>query len=157
MGRRGPAPTPTSMLKLRGSTVNRPLEPETDGKPPVAPEWMTDAARIHWEPTVSALTSKGVLDSQLDGDAVALYCQCLADYIDAQDKINRMGATFVVKGNNGDAKYIQQSPFVGIRNKLLGELRRYQQEFGMTPASRARVEVDKQQQKPSGVMSRKRA
>lgn len=53
MGKRGPAPTPTNILKLRGSTLvtERRLRSEVKGPTgnPECPDWLDEDAKAMWE------------------------------------------------------------------------------------------------------------
>ncbi len=52
------------------------------------------------------------------------------------------GPVFPIRDENGNLKYLQQIPQVGMANKLAAMLLRIEQEFGMTPASRADLYVE---------------
>ena len=63
MGRRGPPPTPTPMLKLRGSwraDVNR-AEPQPEMGKPKCPDWIDVYAKAAWKQLVPQLEQMGVL------------------------------------------------------------------------------------------------
>ena len=46
-----------------------------------------------------------------------------------------------LKDESGRVKYMQQWPQVAIANKLAQQLTRLEQEFGMTPSARSRIQV----------------
>ncbi len=78
MGRRGPKPTPTPILKLRGSTLatQRREESEVQGPTgrPECPKWLDADARSAWEELIPMLESMRVL-TPIDGNALARDCR----------------------------------------------------------------------------------
>ncbi len=48
---------------------------------------------------------------------------------------------YPLKDEKGQVKYFQQWPQVAIANKLAQQLTRLEQEFGMTPSARARLQI----------------
>ena len=59
---------------------------------------------------------------------------------EASDFVRKHGAFLPVKDDSGKLKYLHQFPQVSIAQKLLTNLLRYQQEFGLTPSSRSGIE-----------------
>lgn len=82
--------------------------------------------------------------TRLDRGALAAYCQAYADLVDAARHLKEEGATTIIrdkpkgKKKEGAIKYIQQSPWVSIKNKALIALKGLAAELGLTPASRVR-------------------
>ncbi len=78
MGKRGPKPTPTAVLKLRGSTLvtgrREAAEVQGPAGTPDAPEWLDEEARAAWDRIVPLLEGMGVL-TRIDGNALARYCR----------------------------------------------------------------------------------
>lgn len=138
----GPARTPDSILKLRGSKwpkyrVGDKGTKATEHKAgmPTCPTWLTAEAKAEWKRIVPDLTESRVL-SKADRATVAAYCQAWADYVEAHKSIVKDGATFVTpKG------YIAKNPMVTIRNESRLAMLRYAQELGLTPASRSKVRI----------------
>lgn len=141
-GRRGPAPTPTSLLKLSGSwrAKTRGNEPQPEPGAPPSPDWLDEDARAVWNELAPQLEQMGVL-TQIDGRALARYCDVWVRWYKARDFLRQHGDTYPLKDESGKVKYLQQFPQVAIANKLATQLTRLEQEFGMTPASRARIQV----------------
>lgn len=148
MGRRGPARAAKEILKLRGSkrAKRRESAPDADGRRPRRPQWLTGEGRAVWDRLVKRLEQMGVLDS-VDREALARYCTLWVRWREAEKEL-KSGEAVIESTTKEGNPYLQQSPWVGIANKLAVELRRLEQEFGMTPAARARVEV--KPQKPAG-------
>ena len=80
MGRRGPAPTPTRILKIRGSTlVTRKREAgEVQGPSgiPDRPDWLDVDSLVTWDSLVPLLIQMGVL-TRVDGKALTVRCKSL--------------------------------------------------------------------------------
>lgn len=141
MGRRGPTPTPTPILKLRGSRLvaRRGDEPKPQGKPR-RPKALTKAEQAIWRGVVEELNRLGLLTS-LDANALERYAQMFVRYRQAHAFILQYGETYPLKDADGKLRCFQQHPQVGIVNKLAVALLRLEQEFGMTPSARARLAV----------------
>ncbi len=144
MGRRGPAPEPTKLKILKGNPGKRKLndrEPQPDPTMPECPDWLSEDAKQCWDELAPQLDAMGVLTS-VDGQALTAYCQTWSRWKAAELFIQKHGETYPLKDEHGKLKYLQQFPQVSIARQLLQVLNRYQQEFGMTPASRTRIRVD---------------
>ena len=153
MGRRGPKPKPTAMLKLSGSTwvnetrAGRGNEPKPEVSEPKCPVWLKDrSAKAHWKRLVKELVLIDVL-TVVDGDALARLCITYSRFIEAQTMLSEEGQ--VIESEKGGQI---RSPWSKIAEITGAQLLRLEQEFGLTPSSRARVqtvakkEVDKNRQ-----------
>lgn len=144
MGKRGPKPTPTKILKLRGSTlVSKEREQgEVQGPNgvPDCPEWLDDEAKSAWQDVAPMLEGMGVL-TRIDGNALARYCRLWSRWRKAEDFIEQKGEMYPLRSDDGKVKYFQQWPQVSIANKLAQQLTKIEAEFGMTPSARARLSV----------------
>ena len=72
--------------------------------------------------------------TEIDGQALATYCQTWARWREAEQKIKEYG--MVIKGKGG---YPVISPYVAVANPAMHQMRAFLMEFGMTPSSRSRV------------------
>jgi P27 family predicted phage terminase small subunit len=152
MGRRGPAPKPTALKLLQGNPGKRPLntrEPQPNDATPRCPGWLDEEAKIAWRRIVPELKRMGLLTS-IDGDALANYCDTWSRWKRSVLFLQKNGDFYSIKDEEGKAKYVQQWPQVAIARNLLAVLNRYQQEFGLTPASRSRL-VLPEQGSPTGI------
>lgn len=144
MGQRGPAPTPTAVLKLRGSSLvtHRREDGEVKGPAgrPTCPKWLDADARAAWRQLVPLLDEMGVL-SRIDGNALGRYCRLWTRWRKAEDFIDKHGDMYPLKDETGQVKYFQQWPQVAIASKLAQNLTRLEQEFGMTPSARTRLQM----------------
>ena len=143
MGRRGPAPTPTEILKKRGSreVAKRAKEPKPDKGAPSCPQWLDKDARAVWKQLVPQLVSLAVV-TKIDGNALARYCRLWVRWRQCDEFIRKYGESYATGYKDGKPTSFQQFPEVGIVNKLGQQLLRIEQEFGLTPAARTRIEVD---------------
>ena len=143
MGQRGPPPTPTDILKLRGSwrAKGRLAEPKPPKGAPRCPSWLAAAAKIVWRQMVAILTELKVL-TKADGNALARYCVMWVEWQACTAFVLKYGISYPLKEDKGKVKCFQQFPEVAQRNKLSGDLAKLEAEFGLTPAARTRIEVE---------------
>ena len=141
MNKRGPKPTPTATLNLRGSWRGkaRKDEPQAAGVP-VKPSFIKGKAKKKWEELLNELMTLGVVGS-IDSTTLARYCQLWEMYQDLIADIGEEG--FVVESVNkkGD-EYIAQNPKVNAFIKIAGLLARLEDCFGLTPSARAGLKVN---------------
>ena len=76
-----------------------------------------------------------------DGDALAAYCQIYARWQQAEEFIAKHGVAYPIRDDKGQIRFMQPFPQVAIARSLLQLLKTYQQEFGLTPSARTRIEV----------------
>lgn len=144
MGRRGPAPTPTPVLTLRGSTLATDKRRAREVKPPtgapLCPDWLDADSKAAWAQLVPTLELMGILTT-VDSNALARYCKLWARWRKMEAFIDEKGEMYPLKGDDGHVKCFQQWPQVAISHKLAQQLTRLEAEFGMTPSARARIQV----------------
>lgn len=134
----GRKPKPTALKALQGNPGKRPLnerEPKLKPKRPSAPRFLEGEAKKEWNRMVKLLLPLKLL-SEVDRAALAAYCQAWSRWIDAEQHIQRDG--MVISTDKGN---LIQSPYVGIANSAMKQMRAFLVEFGMTPSSRSRVSV----------------
>ena len=100
-----------------------------------------------WDHLVPLLEVMGVL-TRIDGNALARYCRLWVRWRKAEAFIDDKGEIYPLKDNQGGVKCFVQWPHVSIAGKLAQQLTRLEQEFGMTPAARARVQVEQRSRLP---------
>lgn len=144
MGKRGPRPTPTAELELRGSRqakINRKNgEPQPDPGAPDPPEWLEGEGLAVWDELAPQLEEMGVF-TKVDGLAFARYCVLWAQWVKAIMFIQQHGTTYPLKDGNGKIKCFAQFPEVAVMNKTSMTLSRLEAEFGLTPSARTRISV----------------
>lgn len=152
MGERGPVPQPTRLRVLKGNPSHRPLpkgEPQPRIAMPAMPAHLNEAAQKEWHAVVHKL-HRSKMVTEIDGELLGLYCLELATLKKAQAIIDRKG--FTVTTPSG---YRQQRPEVGIVNRALEHVLRYGAHFGLTPASRSRIQIkqDTDEEDVAGILS----
>ena len=138
MGYRGPAPKPTIIRALEGNPGHRPLngnEPQPRPVAPKCPAHLDKEAKREWRRMVPILLRMGVL-TEADGHALASLCLAYSTLVRAQLKLNESG--LLMKTPSG---YLQQSPLISIINGAIEIINRISREFGLTPASRSRLQA----------------
>lgn len=135
MGKRGPKPTPKSILKLRGSwRAGLGGEgPQFAPGAPDCPEHVQGAAREEWERVTPLLEQAGLL-ATVDRAALAAYCVTWARWAEAEAMVAKSGT--VLKSPDGG---LCLNPYLRVADKALEQMQRLLAEFGLSPSSRARV------------------
>jgi len=135
---KGRKPQPTQLKLVKGNPGKRAIpknEPKIKPAAPRVPVTLSDEAKKHWKIIVKQLSDARIM-TKLDSDALALYCEAYARWVDANDKIKIHG--MLVKTPSG---YPIQSPYLGISNKSFEQMKSIMVEFGMTPSSRTRIQA----------------
>ena len=140
MGKRGPPKKPTRLRVLQGNPSKRPL-PKHEPQPRATrrldpPSHLSKSAKQAWRRIAPKLHRLGLL-TELDTDALAMYCDARARWLDAKDHVDELGP--IVKTKKTEAPI--QNPYVAIANRAFEDLRKLAADFGMTPAARTGVEA----------------
>ena len=139
MGKRGPAPQPTALKILRGNPGLRKLN-EREAQPtkvkPRCPSYLSAEAKREWRRVSKYLYDAGLL-SAIDLDALAMYCDTVALWIEATQKRQEKGLVGTTVNGN-----LIQNPYLSIANRAKRDALRFMHEFGMTPSSRSRIIAD---------------
>ena len=134
----GRRPKPTRLKELEGNPGKRPLnkrEPQFRVGRPHCPQHLGTVARREWHRIVGELHRVGLL-TLADRAALAAYCQLYDRWAAAEQEIAKTGLTLTTSNGN-----VIQNPVVGIANTALDGMRKYLVEFGLTPASRAKLQT----------------
>lgn len=107
----------------------------TQGDPPVCPDWIDPDAKSEWSRIVPALAKLG-LALDVDVAMLASYCAAYSRWKRCSQSLELEGPTYVTPSGMQHA-----NPLVGIVERAAEEMRRLAQEFGFTPASRARIDA----------------
>lgn len=139
MGRRGPAPLPTAVKRLRGNPGKRKLN-EREARPgarvPTAPRWLSAGARREYRRLGKLLLGAGLM-TEIDGVALAMMCEALDVYQRAKAALGEEGV--IITSDRGN---VYQHPAVGVMGSARADVLRWAREFGMTPSARSRISVD---------------
>ena len=132
----GRKPKPTALKVLEGNPGKRPLN-DREPVPPKAtlkcPAWLLPEAKKEWKRLAPALEAMGVL-TMADLTAFEGYCQAYARWKEAEAFITQHGSIFQTPSG-----YVQQVPQVSIAQQNLKIMQSFCSEFGLTPATRARI------------------
>jgi P27 family predicted phage terminase small subunit len=107
------------------------------------PEGLSPKAAEHWPKIAAQLERVGVL-TQMDAQALALYCEAFSNWRTATDALAKSG--MVVRAPSG---YPMPNPYLAIQHRASEQLRKLLIEFGMTPSSRSKVSATGDGAKPA--------
>lgn len=136
MAIRGRKTKPTALKVLEGNPGKRPLndrEPVLPKATLKCPAWLLPEAKKEWKRLAPALEAMGVL-TMADLTAFEGYCQAYARWKEAEAFITQHGSIFQTPSG-----YVQQVPQVSIAQQNLKIMQSFCSEFGLTPATRARI------------------
>lgn len=157
MGRKA---LPANVHLLRGNPSKKPIADLVDGLQPEVeipgcPKHLLPEARKEWKRITPELERYGLI-SKLDRSALALYCQAWARLVWAEDQMAREMALAAERRAAAEAKgevwtggdgltiptasgHMTYSPHWVIANKAAQQVKEFQAEFGLSPASRGKV------------------
>lgn len=142
MGKRGPRPKPNRLKQLQGSwrgNINK-REPKPDPAVPPCPKWLDPCAKRVWRRLVKQLVACGLLTS-IDGNVFARYCRTYSRWRKAEEFIDKYGETYPLKAADGKVKFFTTFPQVHIAAQLATQLGRLEQELGLSPSARSRIDL----------------
>ena len=148
MGRKGPAPTPTPILKARGSklaTYERGGEVAYEAGAPACPGWLCEEARAEWRRQVKQLEAAGVVQ-KVDGAALAAWCEAWGEFrrlcVAIEDRLSRpldQGREADVADTRVGYAVVIAEGLLNAKNRAVERLLKLAGQFGFTPAARARI------------------
>ena len=135
---------PTNLKIIKGTKRNcreNKDEPVLPLGIPSPPEHLSAIALIEWGRISNQLYQLGLL-TEVDMAALAAYCDAFGMWCDSSGQLKKEKLT--IETTNGN---IIQNPLVGIVNQSREHMRKFLTEFGLSPASRAKVSVNKPDKK----------
>lgn len=147
---RGPKTKPTALKVLEGNPGKRPLpenEPKPRPIPPKCPTWLNSDAKKMWKRLAPELERMGLL-TIVDGEAFSAACQSYGVWVECEKFFKKKDPetgkpytrTYTYINKFGAENQIER-PEVKIGQKAIAEFRAFCSEFGLSPASRARISV----------------
>ncbi|HCR1107425.1 TPA: phage terminase small subunit P27 family [Klebsiella aerogenes] len=131
---------PTALKVIQGNPGKRAL-PEHEPKPergtPCAPAHFGGTARDWFAEAAAELDKIGVL-TLLDGNALELLIEAYAEYRQHCEELDAEGYTYRTTSTTGET-VIKAHPAAAMKSDAWKRVRAMLGEFGMTPASRAKV------------------
>lgn len=109
--------------------------PELSADTP-APDWLDEEASKEWD-RVLPLLKKSTPISDLDVSMIASHCALFSTVVRTTRAINEVGE--VIETKSGP----KQSPEFMARDKAIKEMKSVDSQLGLTPQSRARLEIHK--------------
>lgn len=154
MGKRGPAPEPSILKYIRGNPSKEKVKtseptPELLENFDPPEEIAEDALAVKkWKASVPVLRRMRVF-TEADLDAWVLYCRTWANWMRAKAKCDQYGRDNIAyeldpldkEGKKLRIKWTQPYTWAVDEKNLATDLRRLQQEFGLTPSSRSQVTI----------------
>lgn len=143
MGKRGPSPTPTNILKMRGSwraNIN-PKEPIPDSGRPACPRFLSPEARKIWKRASKILAGMRVL-TKAEVFVLARYCDAMSRWIETAAFLSEKGDVYPVRDKDEKVVDFKEWPQSKIYFKLDRVLIKMEQELGLTPAARTRIAAE---------------
>lgn len=151
MGKRGPAPMPAKVLKLRGTyrpdrDAPNPVDPPRPPKPPACPSWFARdvpwgaLARKEYRRLSRELLELGLL-AEVDRDALLAYCDAVARW--QYWRAELAGRSWIQITESG---YASPVPEVSFMNRALDDMRKWGALFGLSPSDRRNVSAAPKQE-----------
>lgn len=140
----GPPRTPTHLRLVKGNPSKRPInkdEPKSEQRVPPTPKHFTKQGKYWFRRLGEQLVGVGVL-TELDGKALEMLVDAYVDYRLSKEALESEGAKKEITTTTGDIR-VKPSDFLGECREARKELRGWLQEFGMTPASRSKVNAER--------------
>ena len=127
---------PTALRVLKGN--DKPyLMNDQEPKPTTSnlgpPDHLSDSAKRHWLTISKQLEQAGII-ADTDTVAFGVLCESIAQWIEITSEIDKAG--MLVDGRDG---FLVLNPAFNASDKLASRIRLYCTEYGMTPASRPKV------------------
>jgi P27 family predicted phage terminase small subunit len=131
MGQRGPKPTPTKLLLMRGNAkAHARHDPAVALGKPRRPATLTPEERGHWTTLVGVLDRQGLV-ATIDGPLLERYCVLYGLWRTAARVVHAHGAT------EETPRGPRLAPQVKLMLAVHSELARVEAAFGMSPSARA--------------------
>ncbi len=141
---KGPTPRPAALKLVEGRGNGRDsggrvvaTPPAFVRLPPEPPAWLDEVALAEWERVLPELT-RLELTKELDGAALAAYCQTWSLLVASAAEVARDGLTVERTFANGSVRTVV-NPAVAVQFKASAQLRSWCAEFGFTPSSEQRL------------------
>lgn len=149
--RTGRPTKPTNLKVIQGTF--RKGRAKNEATPPIeipeVPGELSDAAKAEWGRVSQDLFQLGLL-SRIDRAALAAYCEAWADYLDAMQRVATIGKVIktgekVIQKPDGTIEKsggnFIENPYFSIKKRSAELMHKFLIEFGLTPASRSRINV----------------
>lgn len=136
----GPPRTPTHLRLVRGNPSKRPInkkEPKPPSGVPPTPKHFSKQEKYWFRRMAEELNDIGVI-TRLDGMALELMIGAYIEWRHHRDVIAEVGESYQTTTSTGDI-IIRAHPQVAMRDRAFNNICKMMSEFGITPASQAKV------------------
>ena len=131
---------PTSIKAIQGTLrpdrANK-NEPKLDAQIPTTPSWLSPIAKNAFKEIAELLVDIRVI-TKADKKALEIMCDAYSEYRELRKVVIEHGPTFETTGVGGDT-VIRARPEVAMSSDAWKRFNSQLQQFGLTPASRAKV------------------
>ena len=146
---KGRRPAPSAVQELRGSYDKNPQrknkkEPKPPKGMPKAPRYLDRLAKHEWRETCKLMDAMGIL-STADRSALILYCQTFSEWRKAIVYCDKFGAWTISEDSKGNPQ-TTRNEWDRVRERCAESCRKWLVEFGLTPSSRTRLQVNEEVQ-----------
>jgi P27 family predicted phage terminase small subunit len=156
MGKRGPAPTPTNVLRLKGNPSRRPLNdteptpPDEISAMPDPPTYLDEYGLEEWNKKCTGLHAMGIL-SEIDDAILAAYCDSVSVWRRCNEHLKIIALNDPLKAliSIAPSGYPIQHVLVGMANVAKRDAIKYAQYLGLSASARRELGVKKQDGKKS--------
>jgi P27 family predicted phage terminase small subunit len=141
----GRPPKPTALHVLNGNPSKKKDLGKHEPKPapvvkiPSPPSWMNPDGKKAWKRLGPELERLGLL-TVIDIETFAAACQSYGVWVECEQYLKKNGRTYGYTNKAGETNDIAR-PEVKIGQKALDQFKGLMSEFGLSPASRTRIEV----------------
>jgi P27 family predicted phage terminase small subunit len=129
-------------IEARRSAEQR-LKPKADRLRP--PSWLSPLAKREFRRIVKEMEGLDVL-TNIDVDALALYCDAYAAYVDCTRIIEAEGLMVEYTNKAAETNKVPH-PLLTKKKQLAEQMKALATEMGLTPASRAKLAMPRQEEK----------
>ncbi|MCW8884152.1 MAG: phage terminase small subunit P27 family [Motiliproteus sp.] len=143
----GPSPKPTALKVLQGNAGKRAIpknEPKPKAEKPRTPAHLSPKAKYAFKGLSELLLEMGVL-TIADSKSLELLCDAYSEWRDLRDLVNKHGFTYETTNQAGETM-IKARPEVAMASDAFKRIRGMINEFGLSPASRTKVQTNEPQE-----------
>lgn len=111
----------------------------------VAPEWLSDNAKIEFERVVNECDKINILDN-LDLGVLAIYCNAYDGYVETTKKLEVEGLVKKKMTKTGEMEFI--NPLVNVQEKYVKYIMQSSAKLGLATTDRLKLVVPVKEEKP---------
>ena len=129
---------PTNLKLLQGtfrSDRAERHEPKPTIEIPAMPDHLSEEAQKEWHRITPELFKLGLV-SKIDFSLIVMHCESWAIYLEAKRK--RIESGLIIRTAQGNAI---ENPFLSVEKRMIDIMRSIAIEFGMSPASRTKIDA----------------